>query len=235
LASLAEPIFEALASGEITLDMAKAYASTESHERQMMVWNSYGKSAYNGADTIRRVIANESMKSTDPVARLVGHDAYVAAGGIIDRDLFSDAGDRWSDPEIAQNLAGALMEAEAKRIGDKKGLAWIRPIANASTWEAARGLHRVNLPEIPISDEEEARLVVVEARLEVLGSEMENEDLDEAVFAALDTEYDTLNEEANQIRHYRPKILPPEFAPRIGMFLALSQTGEMELDNEILQ
>jgi ParB family chromosome partitioning protein len=212
--------------------MAKAYASTESHERQMMVWNSYGKSAYNGADTIRRVIANESMKSTDPVARLVGHDAYVAAGGIIDRDLFSDAGDRWSNPEIAQNLAGALMEAEAKRIGDKKGLAWIRPIANASTWEAARGLHRVNLPEIPISDEEEARLVVIEARLEVLGSEMENEDLDEAVFAALDTEYDTLNEEANQIRHYRPKILPPEFAPRIGMFLALSQTGEMELDNE---
>jgi ParB family chromosome partitioning protein len=232
LASLAEPIFEALASGEMTLDMAKAYASTESHERQMMVWNSYGKSAYNGADTIRRVIANESMKSTDPVARLVGHDAYVAAGGIIDRDLFSDAGDRWSNPEIAQSLAGALMEAEAKRIGDEKGLAWIRPIASASSWEAARGLHRVNLPEIPISDEEEARLVVMEARLEVLGAEMENEDLDEAVFAALDTEYDTLNEEANQIRHYRPKILPPELAPRIGMFLTLSQTGEMELDDD---
>jgi len=232
LAGLAEPIFEALASGEMTLDMAKAYASTESHERQMLVWNSYGKSAYNGADTIRRVIANESMKSTDPVARLVGQEAYVAAGGIVDRDLFSDAGDRWSNPEIAQSLAAALMEAEARRIGDEKGLAWIRPIASASTWEAARGLHRVNLPEVPASDEEEARLAVIDARLEVLGTEMENEDLDEAVFAALDTEYDALTEEANQIRHYRPKILPPELAPRIGMFLTLSQTGEMELDDD---
>lgn len=232
LAGLAEPIFEALASGEMTLDMAKAYASTESHERQMLVWNSYGKSAYNGADTIRRVIANESMKSTDPVARLVGQEAYVAAGGIVDRDLFSDAGDRWSNPEIAQTLAAALMEAEAKRIGDEKGLAWIRPIASASTWEAARGLHRVNLPEVPASDEEEARLEVIDARLEVLGTEMENEELDEATFAALDTEYDALTEEANQIRHYRPKILPPELAPRIGMFLTLSQTGEMELDDD---
>ena len=49
------------------------------------------------------------------VARLVGEEAYVAAGGIVDRDLFSDNGDRWTNPEIAQALAAAAMEAEAKR------------------------------------------------------------------------------------------------------------------------
>ena len=71
LATLAEPIFEALSEGTITLDVAKAYASTENQEKQLLVWNSYGTS-YANADTIRRVIANETMKSTDPVAILVG-------------------------------------------------------------------------------------------------------------------------------------------------------------------
>ena len=32
------------------------------------------------------------MKSSDPVARLVGAEAYEAAGGIVDRDLFSNVG-----------------------------------------------------------------------------------------------------------------------------------------------
>ncbi len=100
LAKLAEPIFAALAAGKITLDLAKAYASTESHDKQLLVWGQYGNSSYASADSIRRVIANEAMSSTDPVALLVGADAYVAAGGTIDRDLFSDNADRWLHPRL---------------------------------------------------------------------------------------------------------------------------------------
>src|SRR3546814_8016970 len=73
------------------------------------------------------------MKSTDPVAILGGEDRYAEAGGKIDRDLFSDSGDKWVNPEIAQRLAADIMEAEAKRIGEELGLAWIRPIASNYT------------------------------------------------------------------------------------------------------
>ncbi|MCZ2975124.1 hypothetical protein NYY80_18980, partial [Acinetobacter baumannii] len=73
----------------------------------------YGHSSYVNADQIRRAIANDTMKATDPIAILVGDDAYVAAGGRIERDLFSEDGDRWTDPELAQTLAASLMEAEA--------------------------------------------------------------------------------------------------------------------------
>lgn len=229
LATLAEPIFAALADGSITLDVAKAYASTESHERQLLVWSSYGSSAHYSADTIKRVIANETMKSTDPVARLVGTDAYVAAGGIIDRDLFNDSGDRWTNPEIAQTLAAALMEAEAKRLGDERGLAWIRPIASTSTWEAARNLHRVRLPEVPISEAETARLAEIDRRIDAIEDERQNEETDDAVFDALDAELDALTDERQRL-YQRAAILPPELAPRIGAFLTLSETGEMILD-----
>ncbi|WP_242121368.1 ParB/RepB/Spo0J family partition protein [Sphingomonas lacusdianchii] len=230
LATLAEPIFEALASGKITLDLAKAYASTESHERQLLVWNSYGTSSYQSADTIRRVIANESMKSTDPVARLVGADAYTAAGGVVDRDLFSDSGDRWTNPEIAQTLAAALMEAEAKRIGEERGLAWVRPIASSSTWEAARALHRVALPTLPMSETEGLRVVEIEARLDALEQEMADEDIEEDAFKALDQEDDTLRAELQRLLQ-RPSVLPPELAPRVGVFLTLSHDGAMVIDD----
>jgi len=229
LANLAEPIFDALASGEMTLDMAKAYASTESHERQLMVWKSYGANSYHAsADTIRRVIANESMKSTDPVARLVGEEAYVAAGGIVDRDLFSDNGDRWTNPEIAQALAAAAMEAEAQRIGEERGLAWIRPVASNSTWEAARGLFHVHLPSLPLSEAQTIRISEIEARLSIVSLEMEDEDLEEEAWQALDVEHDALSDELRDAGR-REKILPPELAPRVGLFLTLSQDGRMEL------
>src|SRR5204862_89314 len=45
LADLAEPIFTALAERRISLDLAKAYASTSSQERQLMVWQAYGHSS----------------------------------------------------------------------------------------------------------------------------------------------------------------------------------------------
>lgn len=100
LANLAEPIFEALADEKISLEMAKAYGTTASHERQLKVWNAYDHSSYNTPDTIRRTIANDDMRSSDPVALLVGAEAYEAAGGVIERELFSDGDDRWTNPEI---------------------------------------------------------------------------------------------------------------------------------------
>jgi ParB family chromosome partitioning protein len=229
LAELAEPIFEALSEGAITLDLAKAYASTSSHEKQLLVWNSYGRNGYASADSIRRIIAQESLKSTDPVALLVGEEAYVAAGGAVDRELFSDTGDRWINPEIAERLAAERMEAEARRIGEETGLGWIRPIASNVTWNAAQDLHRVTLPTVPPTDEEVERMVAIDERLEAIASEMEDEETDEAASQALDEESDRLAAEREDLRR-RPQLLPEELKPRVGAFLVLTQSGAMVLD-----
>ncbi|MEG3162889.1 ParB/RepB/Spo0J family partition protein [Sphingomonas sp. LB2R24] len=74
LADLSELIFAKLASGDLTLDMAKAYASTSSHEAQLPVWTTYGSITHYNADAIRRVIANDMMRANDPVALLVEVD-----------------------------------------------------------------------------------------------------------------------------------------------------------------
>jgi ParB family chromosome partitioning protein len=230
LATLAEPIFEALSDGTITLDVAKAYASTENQEKQLLVWNNYGTS-YANADTIRRVIANETMKSTDPVAILVGEDRYAEAGGKIDRDLFSDSGDKWVNPEIAQRLAADLMEAEAKRVGEELGLAWIRPIASNYTHSAAAGLYRVMLPAPDLTDEQSARLDAIAERQNAISEEMDDESLGEEAYKALDREYDALEEEAHAIHNIAP-VLPDELKSRVGAFLKLTPRGELVLDSD---
>ncbi|MDF0546072.1 ParB N-terminal domain-containing protein [Sphingobium sp. H39-3-25] len=230
LATLAEPIFEALSEGAITLDVAKAYASTENQEKQLLVWKSYGAS-YANADTIRRVIANETMNSTDPVAILVGEDRYVDAGGTIDRDLFSDSGDKWVNPEIVQRLAGDIMEAEAKRVGEELGLAWIRPIASNYTHSAAAGLYRVILPQPDLTDEQIARLDAIAERQSVISEEMTDDSLDEDAYKLLDQEYDALENEVRAIREAAP-VLPDELRPHVGAFLKLTPRGEMVLDAE---
>ncbi len=230
LAKLAEPIFEALSEGAITLDVAKAYASTENQKKQLLVWNSYGAS-YANADTIRRVIANETMNSTDPVAILVGEDRYVGAGGAIDRDLFSDSGDKWVNPEIVQRLAADIMEAEAKRVGEELGLAWIRPIASNYTHSAAAGLYRVILPQPDLTDAQIARLDAIAERQNVITEEMADDSLDEDARKILDQEYDALENEVRTIRNAAP-VLPDELRSHVGAFLKLTPKGEMVLDPE---
>src|SRR3546814_105172 len=71
LATLAEPIFEALSEGTITLYVDKAYASTENQEKQLPVWNSTGPS-YANADNNSRAHANETM--TKKQKRRVGKE-----------------------------------------------------------------------------------------------------------------------------------------------------------------
>lgn len=230
LAGLAEPIFDALANGTITLDMAKAYASTGSHERQLAVWEGYGRNSYANADTVRRVIANETLRSGEPVALLIGADAYVAAGGRIDCDFFSDGGDKWLDTEIAQRLAAATMEAEARRIGEETGLAWIRPVAAVSSWEAAREVHRVHLPRQPMSDEARARMNEIDLRIDAITGEMNDEEIEDTRWEELEREIETLTDE-REVVIACPRILPDELRGRLGTFLTLSQTGKMVLDD----
>lgn len=229
LAGLADPVFEALAQGKITLDMAKAYATTDDQTKQARVFEQYANYGYTTPDQVRRAIAGDALKATDPIARLVGEDAYVAAGGTIERELFSENGDRWTDPEIAQGLAAAKMEAEAKRLGEEQGLGWVRPIAAAHIYNATDGLYRVSLPTEPMTQAEEARADAIQTRMEEIGDELDAGELDDAAGEALEAEYDKLEDEWSELQR-RSTVLPDDLKGQIGTFLTLASDGTMVLE-----
>ncbi|WP_179506845.1 MULTISPECIES: ParB/RepB/Spo0J family partition protein [unclassified Sphingomonas] len=233
LANLAAPIFEALAAGDITLEIAKAYAATDQHEVQMRVFDQM-RHAYNpSADAIRRMVATGSMRGNDPIALLIGEDAYVAAGGKVERDLFSDAGeDRWIDIEIAHRLASEKMEAEAQRLTAETGLAWISPVAASNSWQARSemGVSAVRLPPMPLTEAARARIDEIDARIDEISAIFdEGDDQDDVDFGKLEAEYEALDAERSDLNN-PVRELPEEWRGEVGRFLVLTTRGEMVLE-----
>ena len=229
LANLAEPIFTALAEGTLTLDKAKAYASTDNQEKQLRVFENYGAESYYGADAIKRAIQHETMRASDAVALLVGEAAYAAAGGHVTRDLFETDGDRWTNPEIAERLASELMTAEATRLGTETGLGWIRPIASTNTYSEAASLYRVAVPKRAMTEAEQAAMSAIEDRSAAIEAEMEDEGLSEEACAAFEAELEDLRSQYRALDN-RPTELDDTLKTRIGAFLTLTPKGDLVLE-----
>ena len=229
LADLADPIFTALEEAKITLDVAKAYATTPNHERQMLVWNELSNSWQgNQADSIRRMITHSAIRSSSPMAKLASEADYLAAGGKIERDLFTeDGGETWIDAEIAQRIAGEKLQAYATQIAETSGYAWVRPILETRvTYGATEDLHQVHLEPAPLSDEEQAEADRLMETISALEAESEGLDEDdEAAAADFQARWDTATN-AYDALHDKPPVIPEEMKANVGCFVIIGADGE---------
>jgi ParB family chromosome partitioning protein len=233
LASLALVVFDALGAGEISLDVAKAYASTSDRERQAWVFDQLqGSYSGNHPDSIRRMMTQATVSSSDRRALLVGEDAYVAAGGRIERDLFSDeAGERWLDVPLLEKLATEKMEAIAVETQAETGLAWVRPTLDSWVpYGLTVELHRIVPQREPLTEEETARIEAAEARIDELVAIFEDDDASDEEQAAADAELRALDAEIASLRD-KPPIIDEELKSKLGAFLLLDERGVPRLDS----
>jgi ParB family chromosome partitioning protein len=111
LGTLAKPVFEALERGKISVEQASAFAATEDQELQLDAW----KALCGSGDTlgpvtpaqIRTAIGIGDIEA-QKLLRFVGAGAYLAAGGSIELDLFSDGSEergRIRDVPLLRKLA----------------------------------------------------------------------------------------------------------------------------------
>lgn len=143
LAGLAEVVFDALRDGELTLDLAMAYAATSDTIQQAAVFernkhNSYGVNEH----TIRRLVTEAGYAGSHPRALLVGRDAYVEAGGRVDGDLFSDAANEtWLDRGLLDSLYDAKVRAILDAATTQNGYGSARWAEDEhAIWNVKRGL-----------------------------------------------------------------------------------------------
>jgi len=242
LAGLAEPLFDALASNAITLDVAMAYASTSDVERQAAVYSQMGEGYYrSNVSEIRRQLAAYSYRASDPRALLVGRDAYLAAGGRIDKDLFSDAdSESWLDTHIVDSLAEASLVAAAEAIRERDGFHDVRvvpathvPYTDTYALRPLRG----ELP--PLTAEQQSRQAEIEAELEAIEAAYEDEDYEpseddalrsealEAELASITDRTPVLTDEqkANAVAYV---VIGPDGAPRVHEQLYVAPEPEPE-------
>src|SRR5258705_7182982 len=235
LASLAPLIFEALGAGEISLEVAKAYAATPDQERQEYVFEQMGQGyGYAHPDSIRRMMTQATAGATDRRARFVGEGAYLAAGGRIERDLFADdAATRWLDVAILERLACEKMGALAADAAAEAGLAWGRP--SLEHWIGGGqtgGLRRVPLESPPLTAEESALVNELEAKVEDLVGILEDEETSDEGREAAETKIRELNGRIDAIAN-KPPVIPDALKPSVGAFLILDEHGRPRLDTSV--
>jgi len=227
LANLADPIFNALAEGKITLDVATAYAATDDQAKQLTVWNQAG-GHYANANTIKRQIQDGSIPSTSPVAILVGADEYTAAGGRIEYDLFSNENNAvWLDGDIANNIALAKMEAQAAIIAVENNIAWVKPILQSyAPNEQVSQLHRYYAQREPLNDKEQANVEKIQTQLDSIYQAVETGEIAEE---DAQKQIEPLERKYERICA-KPFIIPEAMKPHIGLFLLLTHEGTIALD-----
>lgn len=130
LAALAPEILAALRDGTITLSSAKAYAGTTDHELQLKVFEQQCKSNWqaHAASIVRGALHDRSLSVNDRLVKFVGIDAYRAAGGRTETDLFmgTEGEERLLDvkliEDMAQRKAEPMVSPQAEADGFASGL-----------------------------------------------------------------------------------------------------------------
>ena len=91
LGNAAPEIVDGYRAGEIDLETLKAFAVTTDRGRQMAVWGRVSQQGYRPSSwQVRQALTQDRIPAGAAIATFVGVDAYEAAGGIVDRDLFAD-------------------------------------------------------------------------------------------------------------------------------------------------
>ena len=233
LAGLAPVVFEALGAGEISLDVAKAYAATPDVERQAYVFEQVNSSYMSShPDSVRRLMTQATASAGDRRARFVGEEAYLAAGGRIERDLFAEADEaRWLDVALLERLAGEKLEALAAVTAADQGLAFVRPTLEAWVgYPATEGLRRVPVEKPALTDDETARVTALEEQIGELVGVLEDEDSDEQARADAEERIRALDREVEAITD-KPPAIDPATKAQLGAFLLLDQGGQPRLDS----
>ncbi len=140
---------------------SSTFAVTEDQEAQKRVFGQL-QTWQRNPDTIRRLLTHALIPATDRKALFVGLDAYTAAAGIVQRDLFSEDRGGWiTNAALLERLVAERMEREAEAIrAEGWRLVGIGQDVQAVAWN----LRRVWPDKVELSSEDDARRRELAAR-----------------------------------------------------------------------
>lgn len=148
LANLPDDALEALKDGTISLEIAMALAATEDRARQQLAWDGVQQRLANGWHIGRRdvlaLLHEGSIPASHFLSLFVGRDAYVAAGGGVELDLFAQGSpETFADRGLVMRLALDKLTEEADRLREAEGLGDVRPVLDSYIpYELYSGLHQ---------------------------------------------------------------------------------------------
>lgn len=226
LAAVSPALMAVYREGGMSLEQVMAFTLTDDHARQQEVWHGLGWDK--GADAIRRTLTEGQVDADDRRARFVGADAYVAAGGVITRDLFAkEDGGYFADPALLDRLVLAKLEQEAQAVR-AEGWAWVL-VTPEFDFRATSAMRRVYPTEPDIPAKAQRKLEKLAAEYDELAAVAENEGMTEA----MQTRLDQLETEMEALKG-QPVYDPTDIAAG-GAFVSLGYEGGVRVERGFIR
>ena len=218
LAAVSPRVMAAYRDSTMTLDQLMAFTVTSDHTAQERVWESPFE--HDPAD-IRRALSDAWVEAGDRLARFVGLDAYVAAGGSIVRDLFQEEHDGYlSDRALLDRLVREKLDALAREL-QEEGWYWAEVISDYH-YPAAHGLTRLAPEKRPLSEEEATEQDALATEYDALAS---GDPEDEATSERLDAIEQRLYELGEQAVSW-----PDEVKAIAGVAIHIRRDGTVTIE-----
>lgn len=194
LGQAAPCVRKALREGEISLDIAKLFAGCPDLARQERVFKAIDEGGHFSAHSVRKMLYENAVSSSDAIVKFVTLDAYEAAGGTVERDLFSDEA-HLTDLELLASLRDAKLAEEVERL-TADGWSWVEA-HEGYAYDLMHGFDRIYGKIVEKSPEEQAERARLEEELDgLLEKNADAEDWSDA-----DSErYDAIEERLDDLR-----------------------------------
>jgi ParB family chromosome partitioning protein len=229
LARVAPQLLEEYRGDGITLECLMAFTITDDHRRQLKVFKSLQDWQKDDPSAIRAALTDRLIEAGSKLARFVGLDAYVAAGGATRADLFGDEV-YLEKPTLLHRLAEEKLDAIRKGL-EAEGWGWIE-INPERDWESIHRCGRIQ----PRLVEPPAELVEIKSQLDAELEQVEQA-LDDTESDALLDQQQALRDRLDEVEQKLAAFVGFDAAHKVlaGCFVSIGQDGAPFLDKGLVK
>lgn len=227
LGAISPKLMQVYRDGDLTLEQLMAFAITADHARQEAVLD---RLSYNrDASTIRRLLTETHVPATDRRARFVGIEAYVAAGGGLLRDLFTeDRGGYLEDVALLDLLVTAKLGRAADALREAEGWKWTEAHLD---FPHAHGMRRTYPHPVELSVEDQGALGAAQSEFDRL---TEQHQTAEELADEVDARFGELEAEIERLERKR-QAYDPDHIARGGAFVILNHDGTVRIERGFIR
>jgi len=226
LVAVSPKLLDIYAEDGMTLEQLMAFTVSNDHERQEQVWTAVSEQYHDDEpSTIRAMLTEETVESSDARALFVGLDAYKAAGGAIVADLFAEDDDCYlEDPALLDQLCVDKLKAAAESLRPE-GWKWIA-VAASFPYGHDAGMRRISGKLQTLTESEHAEREALREEFERL----------EAEYSGADEYPDEVDARLGEIEgkleafEDRPRLFDAADIARAGVFISLSHNGTLRIE-----
>lgn len=226
LAGIAPQIVDQFRAGTITQEALMAFTLSDSHERQMEVWQKVEPQLRWGAaqvpHLVKRLMNETRVSAGTKLGRFVGIERYTAAGGTLVADLFSSTDETYlENPALLESLAVDLLAEAAKSFAAE--WKWT-DTALEVPYDTLAGYGRVYPQGRALPDHLDAEMMDISERLAAFEAfDGEPSDAEHAEWHALERRYSEIENEALP-------YFPAEVMALAGVIVTIDHMGELKVE-----